>query len=73
VANLGREPDPESLERGVDLLADAAAEGDPGRIRALLQDVVATYKPVPGGESDATLAELLEGPGGAPSPTVTPS
>ncbi len=62
VANLGHEPDPESLERGVDLLADAAAEGDPGRIRALLQDVVPTYRPLPGGESDETLAELLEGP-----------
>jgi FlaA1/EpsC-like NDP-sugar epimerase len=64
VANLGREPDPDSLERGVALLADAAAEGDPGRIRALLEDLVATYHPVPGGESDETLAELLEGPGG---------
>jgi FlaA1/EpsC-like NDP-sugar epimerase len=67
VANLGREPDPASLERAVGLLADAAAEGDPGRIRALLQDLVSTYHPVPGGESDETLAELLEGPGGSPS------
>ena len=73
MANLGREPDPQSLERCVSLLADAAAEGDPGRIRALLQDVVATYRPVPGGSSDETLAELLEGPGGAPSPTGTTS
>jgi len=71
VANLGREPDPASLERSVGLLADAAAEGDPGRIRALLQDVVATYRPVPGGESDETLAELLEGPGG-PAPSTAP-
>ena len=73
VANLGREPDPESLNRGVDLLADAAAEGDPGRIRLLLQDVVATYRPVPGGESDETLAELLEGPGGLPPLSPEPS
>jgi FlaA1/EpsC-like NDP-sugar epimerase len=72
VANLGHEPDPESLERSVDLLDDAAAEGDPGRIRALLQDVVATYRPVPGGESDETLAELLEGPGGVHAPPVHP-
>jgi len=73
VANLGREPDPELLDRGVELLGEAAAEGDPGRIRALLQDVVATYRPVPGGESDETLAELLEGPGGLPSSTAGPS
>jgi FlaA1/EpsC-like NDP-sugar epimerase len=72
VANLGREPDPESLERCVGLLADAAAEGDPGRIRALLEDVVATYRPVPGGESDETLAELLDGAGGPAASTVAP-
>jgi FlaA1/EpsC-like NDP-sugar epimerase len=68
VANLGREPDPDSLESGLELLADAAADGDPGRIRALLQDMVSTYRPAPGGESDETLAELLEGPA---SPSMT--
>jgi FlaA1/EpsC-like NDP-sugar epimerase len=72
VANLGREPDPDSLERGVGLLAEAAADGDPGRIRALLEDLVATYHPVPGGESDETLAELLEGPGGLSTTPADP-
>ncbi|HEX9377276.1 MAG TPA: nucleoside-diphosphate sugar epimerase/dehydratase [Actinomycetota bacterium] len=65
VARLGSEPDPDALDRGIELLASAAAEGEPGRIRALLQDLVATYRPQPGGESDETLAELLEGPGAA--------
>ncbi len=64
--------DPDSLERGVGLLAEAAADGDPGRIRALLEDLVATYHPIPGGESDETLAELLEGPGGLWSTPAIP-
>ena len=62
-ANLGVEPDPEALERGVQMLADAAAAGDGARVRALLQDMVPTYRPGPGGETDETLAELLESPG----------
>jgi FlaA1/EpsC-like NDP-sugar epimerase len=68
-ANLGFEPDPDALDRGVGLLAAAAADGDPGRIRALLQDLVATYRPVPGGESDEPLAELLEGSVGTAAET----
>jgi FlaA1/EpsC-like NDP-sugar epimerase len=65
---LGREPDPVGLEQGLLLLADAAQSGDPARIRLLLQDVVRTYHPAPGGYSDEPLAELLEGalPGDLP-------
>lgn len=62
VARLGREPDPEALELDVSSLADAAAQGDPARIRALLQETVPTYLPAPGSDSDETLAELLEAP-----------
>jgi FlaA1/EpsC-like NDP-sugar epimerase len=60
VARLGTEPDPDALERGVELLNDAALWGDPARIRAVLQDLVATYHPGPGGESDEMFAEFLE-------------
>ena len=62
VAGLGTEPDPDALHHGVRLLAAAAAQGDTARIRALLQDLVPTYHPAPGGETDETLAELLESP-----------
>ena len=60
VARLGREPDPEALERSVVLLGEAAADGDPGRIRALLQETVPTYHPAPGSSGDEALAELLD-------------
>ncbi len=60
VARMGAEPDPIALEQAVALLADAAAHGDPARIRAVLQDLVATYRPGPGGESDEAFADLLE-------------
>lgn len=63
VARLGSEPDAETLERNVSYLADAASEGDPARIRALLQETVATYHPAPGAVTDETLADLLEAPG----------
>ncbi len=73
VARLGSEPDPVALDAGIELLSSAAAEGNPGRIRALLQDLVATYRPLPGGESDETLAELLGGPGaGRPRGPLSP-
>jgi FlaA1/EpsC-like NDP-sugar epimerase len=62
VARLGVEPDPDALHHGVRLLSAAAAQGDTARIRALLQDLVPTYHPAPGGETDETLAELLEFP-----------
>jgi FlaA1/EpsC-like NDP-sugar epimerase len=67
VARLGREPDPAALELDVAALADAAAVGDPARIRALLQETVPTYHPAPGSGSDETLAELLEGSQGEES------
>jgi FlaA1/EpsC-like NDP-sugar epimerase len=60
VARLGAEPDPSALERGVGQLDDAAANGDQSRIRVLLQDIVATYAPAPGGEGDEMLVELLD-------------
>jgi FlaA1/EpsC-like NDP-sugar epimerase len=60
VARLGTEPDPGALERAVAHLNDAALQGDPARIRALLQDLVSTYHPGPGGESDEMFAEFLE-------------
>ena len=41
-------------------LNEAALQGDPARIRALLQDLVATYHPGPTGESDEMFAEFLE-------------
>jgi len=66
VARLGREPDPDALQRGVGLLASAAADGDAARIRALLEDLVPTYRPRPGGEGDEPLAELLEVPAEGP-------
>jgi FlaA1/EpsC-like NDP-sugar epimerase len=66
VARLGREPDPDALERGVGLLEGAATEGDGARIRALLEDLVSTYRPRPGGEGDEPLAELLEVPAEEP-------
>jgi FlaA1/EpsC-like NDP-sugar epimerase len=58
---LGEEPDPEGLEQGLGLLADAARGGDGARIRLLMQDIVPTYHPAPGGRGDEPLAELLEG------------
>jgi FlaA1/EpsC-like NDP-sugar epimerase len=67
VARLGREPDPEALELDVAALADAAAAGDPARIRVLLQETVPTYHPAPGSGSDEALAELLEGTQGEES------
>jgi FlaA1/EpsC-like NDP-sugar epimerase len=66
VARLGREPDPDALQRGVGLLASAATDGDAARIRALLEDLVPTYRPRPGGEGDEPLAELLEVPAEGP-------
>jgi FlaA1/EpsC-like NDP-sugar epimerase len=66
VALLGVEPDPVALQQGVELLEQAAAAGEAGRIRALLQDIVATYHPAPRAEGDEMLAELLETPGDAP-------
>jgi FlaA1/EpsC-like NDP-sugar epimerase len=63
VARLGEEPDPEALDQGIGLLTEAAADGDPGRIRALLLDIVKTYRPAPGAEGDEMLAELLDVPG----------
>jgi FlaA1/EpsC-like NDP-sugar epimerase len=62
VAKLGREPDPEALDRSVALLAEAAHRGEAGRIRALLEDLVTTYHSAPGGEGDEPLADLLEAP-----------
>jgi FlaA1/EpsC-like NDP-sugar epimerase len=62
VARLGYEPDPETLEGGLALLEVAAAQGVPGRIRALLHDLVSTYRPEPGAMGDEALAELLEAP-----------
>jgi FlaA1/EpsC-like NDP-sugar epimerase len=65
-ARLGTEPDPAALEHAVALLHEAALQGDPARIRALLQDLVSTYHPGPGGESDEMFAEFLEvAPAGA--------
>jgi FlaA1/EpsC-like NDP-sugar epimerase len=71
VARMGAEPDPSALERGVMHLTDAAVQGHPARIRALLQDLVATYHPGlgTGGETDEMFAELLE----APPERVAPS
>jgi hypothetical protein len=71
VARMGAEPDPSALERGVMHLTDAAVQGHPARIRALLQDLVATYHPGlgTGGETDDLFAELLE----APPERVAPS
>ncbi len=60
VARMGEEPDPVALERGIGLLGEAATLGEPSRIRALLQDLVPTYRPGPGGESDEMFAEFLE-------------
>jgi FlaA1/EpsC-like NDP-sugar epimerase len=60
VARLGAEPDPSALERGVAQLAEAGSQGDQSRIRALLQDIVSTYAPAPGGEGDEMLVELLD-------------
>jgi FlaA1/EpsC-like NDP-sugar epimerase len=60
VARLGTEPDPSALEHAVALLDEAAHQGDPARIRAVLQDLVSTYHPGPGGESDEMFAEFLE-------------
>ena len=60
VARLGEEPDPAALERGVAQLLDAAGDGEPSRIRAVLRDIVATYAPAPGGEGDEMLVELLD-------------
>ena len=62
VAQLGTEPDPTALDRGVGLLEEAASQGSPGRIRVLLQDLVATYRPEPGAIGDEALVELLEAP-----------
>ncbi|MEX1047537.1 MAG: nucleoside-diphosphate sugar epimerase/dehydratase [Actinomycetota bacterium] len=62
VAGIGAEPDPDSLERNLTLLSEAAAEGNPARIRALLQETVSTYHPAPGAVTDETLADLLEVP-----------
>jgi len=59
---LGEEPDPAGLEHGLAMLGDAAELGDGKRIRFLLQEVVRTYTPAPGGHGDEPLAELLEGP-----------
>ena len=61
VARLGTEPDPAALERQVGLLMDAARDGDPTRIRVLLQETVRTYHPTPGATSEEMFAELLEG------------
>ncbi|MDP9242947.1 MAG: polysaccharide biosynthesis protein [Actinomycetota bacterium] len=60
VARLGAEPDPSALDRGVAQLAEAGSQGDQSRIRALLQDIVSTYAPAPGGEGDEMLVELLD-------------
>jgi FlaA1/EpsC-like NDP-sugar epimerase len=60
VTRLGTEPDPVALEHAVEHLAEAAGQGDPARIRVLLQDLVVTYRPGPGGGSDEMFAELLE-------------
>ena len=60
VARLGEEPDPAALDRGVTQLLDAATEGEQSRIRAVLQDIVATYAPAPGGEGDEMLVQLLD-------------
>ena len=59
-ARLGIEPDPSALEHAVVHLNEAALQGDPARIRALLQDLVVTYHPGPTGESDEMFAEFLE-------------
>ncbi|MEA2581543.1 MAG: hypothetical protein QOE83_2435 [Actinomycetota bacterium] len=59
VARMGIEPDPEALERGVALLIDAAEQGNRGRIRALLQELVITFHPGHGA-SDEMFAEFLE-------------
>jgi FlaA1/EpsC-like NDP-sugar epimerase len=59
-ARLGIEPDPAALEQAVSHLEEAALQGDPARIRALLQDLVVTYRPGPGGESDEMFAGFLE-------------
>ncbi len=59
-ARLGTEPDPSALEHAVVHLNEAALQGDPARIRALLQDLVVTYHPGPTGESDEMFAEFLE-------------
>jgi FlaA1/EpsC-like NDP-sugar epimerase len=69
VARLGIEPDPLALERAVGHLAEAAEHGDQARIRALLQDLVASYRPGPGGDSDEMFAQFLEP---APATTVGP-
>jgi FlaA1/EpsC-like NDP-sugar epimerase len=66
VARLGHEPDPEALEGGLAMLEVAAAQGVTGRIRALLQDLVSTYRPEPGAVGDEAFAELLDAsPNGA--------
>jgi FlaA1/EpsC-like NDP-sugar epimerase len=69
VARLGTEPDPGALERAVEHLHEAGLQGNPARIRALLQDLVSTYHPGPGGESDEMFAEFLEA---APADVVGP-
>ena len=60
VARLGTEPDPHALERAVAQLAEAANHGDQARIRALLQDLVLTFHPGPGAQSDEMFAQFLE-------------
>ncbi|MEA2522748.1 MAG: hypothetical protein QOI81_2394, partial [Actinomycetota bacterium] len=59
VARMGTEPDPHALEAGVALLVEAAQQGDPARIRAVLQDLVSTFHPGHGA-SDQMFAEFLE-------------
>ncbi len=60
VARLGTEPDPHALEQAVAQLAEAANHGDQARIRALLQDLVLTFHPGPGAQSDEMFAQFLE-------------
>ena len=60
MARLGIEPDPSALERAVGQLAEAAVHGDQARIRVLLQDLLVTYWPGPGGQSEEMFAHFLE-------------
>jgi FlaA1/EpsC-like NDP-sugar epimerase len=67
VARLGTEPDPHALELAVAQLAEAATHGDQARIRVLLQDLVLTFHPGPGAQSDEMFAQFLE-----PTPSTAP-
>jgi len=62
VARMGAEPDPGALDGLLVQLRSAAEEGDPARIRVLLQEMLPRYRPGPGAESDEMFAEFLGAP-----------